>query len=164
MLTCRGEGSLTGQLASARQWADRLRDDGFRVERVKIEAAPWNADVPKTDAEAVGLPASCYFEHHLKLVLLGGSHVAAVRALAAPHSAHVSRNARRASAGGGHERFVTQRCRDVGRAEARRRLDALRRALAGAGHMPVEVEEEFVVYDDNPSVDAGWIDDGPGPV
>jgi hypothetical protein len=30
--------------------------------------------------------------------------------------------------------------------------------------MPVEVEEEFVVYDDNPSVDAGWIDDGPGPV
>ncbi|MFE6550604.1 hypothetical protein ACFVHS_19715 [Streptomyces sp. NPDC057746] len=99
MLTCPGRGHLAGQLATARQWSQRLHDDGFRVVRLKIEAAPWNADVPETDGEAADLPGHCYFEHHAKLVLAGESQVAAVRALAAPHSAHVSRNARRTSAG-----------------------------------------------------------------
>ncbi|PZG95255.1 hypothetical protein C1I97_27230 [Streptomyces sp. NTH33] len=161
MLTCRGQGSLAGQLATARQWSKRLLDDGFRVVRVKIEAAPWNDEVPKTDAEATDLPEGCYFEHHVKLVLSGELEVAAVRTLAVPHSAHVSRNARRASADGRHERFVTQRCRGVGRAEAGRRLDALLRALAEAGHTAVEVEEEFVVHDGNFAADAGWIEDEP---
>lgn len=162
MLTCQGQGNLAEQLATARQWSEQLRDDGFRVIRVKIEAAPWNADVPRTDAEAAALPKSCYFEHHVKLVLSGESQVAEVRTLAVPHSAHVSRNARRVTADGRQERFVTQRCRGVGRAEARRRLDALLRALSEAGHTAVEVEEEFVVHDDNLAVDAGWIEGEPG--
>ncbi|MGW2429681.1 hypothetical protein [Streptomyces sp. NPDC001640] len=157
MLTCPGRGHLAGQLATARQWSQRLQDDGFRVVRLKIEAAPWNADVPETDDEAADLPGHCYFEHHAKLVLSSESQVAAVRALAAPHSAHVSRNARRTSAHGRHERFVTQRCRGVGREEADRRLDVLLRVLTAAGYEAVEVEKEFVVYDDNPAVDAGWI-------
>ncbi|MER6979198.1 hypothetical protein [Streptomyces carpinensis] len=157
MLTCRGEGTLTGQVAAAHQWAERLRGDGFHVTRVKMEVAPWTTGVPRTDAEAAALPGDCYFEHHVKLLLSGERQVVAVRALAEPHTAHVSRNARRASADGTHERFVTQRCRGVGRREARRSLDALLRALAEAACTVVEVEEEFVVHDDNPSVDAGWI-------
>ncbi|MGW3826012.1 hypothetical protein ACWEAF_27850 [Streptomyces sp. NPDC005071] len=60
---------------------------------------------------------------------------------------------------GRHERFVTQRCRAVGRPEARARLDALLGGLACAGLEVVEVEEEFVVHDDHPAVDAGWIDE-----
>ncbi len=154
---------LSGARASGRaagdgtEWSQRLQDDGFRVVRLKIEAAPWNADVPETDDEAADLPGHCYFEHHAKLVLSSESQVAAVRALAAPHSAHVSRNARRTSAHGRHERFVTQRCRGVGREEAGRRLDVLLRVLTAAGYEAVEVEKEFVVYDDNPAVDAGWI-------
>ncbi|MET7285352.1 hypothetical protein [Streptomyces sp. NPDC005573] len=156
MLTGRGGGTLAGQRRVARGWADRLREDGFRVARVKIEAAPWNEEVPGTDAEALLLPGHCYFEHHLKLVLRE-SHLGAVRALAESHSAHLSRNARREAAGGLHERFVTQRCRGVGRPEAGRRLDALVAALKDAGYAIVEVEREFVVYDDNPGADSGWI-------
>ena len=158
MLTYQGRGTLAGQLVTARQWAVRLRGEGFTVARVKIEAAPWNAGVPGTNAEADALPDGWYFEHHVKL-LLPGEEAAAVRALAMSHAAHVSRNARRASAGGRHERFVTQRCRGVGRQEAGQRLDALLRALAQAGHTVVEVHREFVVHDDNPAVDAGWIED-----
>lgn len=60
MLTRRGEGTLSGQLAAAHAWAERLRGAGFHVTRVKVEAAPWNAGVPRTDAEATALPGHCY--------------------------------------------------------------------------------------------------------
>jgi hypothetical protein len=157
MLTRRGQGTLSGQVTAAHHWVARLRGDGIHVTRVKIEAAPWTTGVPLTDAEAAALPEDCYFEHHVKLLLAGEPQVAAVRALVEPHTAHVSRNARRGSADGTHERFVTQRCRGVGRPEARRRLDALLGALAETVRTVVEVEEEYVVHDDNPAVDAGWI-------
>ncbi|MDX3840595.1 hypothetical protein [Streptomyces europaeiscabiei] len=171
MLTVRGEGGLSAQRVAASVWTGRLGVAGFGVARVKIEAAPWNEDVPRTAVEARALPPGCYFEHHVKLVLADDAEVATVRALAERHCAHVSRNARReldgrsepdGRGGRGHERFVTQRCRDVGRPEARRRLDALLDALAGAGFKAVEVEEEFVVHDDRPALDSGWIDEGTG--
>ncbi|WP_254076079.1 hypothetical protein [Streptomyces sp. P3] len=159
MLTVRGHGVLQTQRKAALSWIERLCAEGFSVARVKIEAAPWNEDVPRTAAEAQGLPPGYYFEHHVKLALRDETEVAAVRALAQSHCAHVSRNARRDLGGRGHERFVTQRCRGVGRIEARRRLDALLGALATAGFEAVEVEEEFVVHDDRPALDSGWIDE-----
>ncbi|GLY66584.1 hypothetical protein Atai01_32030 [Amycolatopsis taiwanensis] len=159
MLTVRGHGGLQAQRKAAQIWIERLCAEGFSVARVKIEAAPWNEDVPRTAAEAQGLPPGCYFEHHVKLALTDETEMAAVRALAERHTAHVSRNARRDLGGRGHERFVTQRCRGVSRPEARRRLDALLDALRTAGFKAVEVEEEFVVHDDRPALDSGWIDE-----
>lgn len=156
MLSYRGPGVLTMQQAQAREWVQRLRVEGVGVTRVKIEAAPWNADVPQTAQECAALPPECYFEHHVKLVLAGADELTEVRELGRSHAAHLSWNARRMVGGGRHERFVTQRCRRVGRPEARRRLTALLDDLARAGHTPVEVEEEFVVHDDNPGIDAGW--------
>ena len=156
MLTYRGQGVLAVQWERARERARRLRSEGFGVARVKIEAAPWNADVPRTAEESAALPSHCYFEHHVKLVLADDTDLGAVRRLGERHAAHVSWNARRGAVPGGHERFVTQRCRGVGRPEARRRLEALLRDLARSGHPAVEVEEEFVVHDDNPGVDSGW--------
>ncbi|WP_329116353.1 hypothetical protein [Streptomyces sp. NBC_01465] len=159
MLTVRGHGGLPAQREAALTWVERLEAEGFGVARVKIEAAPWNEDVPRTAAEAQELPPGCYFEHHVKVALADESEVAAVRELAERHTAHVSRNARRELGASGHERFITQRCRDVGRAEARRRLDALLDALAAVGFKAVEVEEEFVVHDDRPALDSGWIEE-----
>ena len=161
MLTLRGHGTLADQRAAARAWVGRLRDAGFVVVRVKIEASPFNAGVPATAEEADALPPGCYFEHHLKLVLTGDAEVARARSASEQHAAHLSRNARRMFDGGRHERFVTQRCRDMGRPEARERLDALLSALAEEGFAPVEVEEEFVLVDDNPGLDAGWLRDPP---
>ncbi|MGW2179797.1 hypothetical protein ACWCXX_17190 [Streptomyces sp. NPDC001732] len=159
MLTERGRGSLSGQRAAAGLRAEALSAAGFPVVRVKIEAAPWNEDVPGTVDEAAALSPDCHFEHHVKLLLSGESDLAAARAAAERHGAHLSRNARRTDGRGRHERFVTQRCRAVGRPGARARLEALLRALAGAGLEVLEVEEEFVVHDDHPAVDAGWIDE-----
>ncbi|MET7630622.1 MULTISPECIES: hypothetical protein [unclassified Streptomyces] len=159
MLTERGRGTLAEQRAAARLRSAELRAAGFSVVRVKIEAAPWNEDIPRTADEAAELSSVCHFEHHIKLLLSGEPEVAAARDVAELHSAHLSRNARRAARRGRHERFVTQRCRGVGRPEARARLDDLLGALAAAGLEVAEVEEEFVVHDDHPAVDAGWIDE-----
>lgn len=159
MLTVRGRGTLTAQRAAARTWVTDLAGAGFRVTRLKIEASPFNQDVPQTAADAAALPPGCYFEHHVKLVLTGPEQVDRARAVSERHAAHLSRNARRTLADGGHHRFVTQRCRDVGLPEARRRLDALLAELAAEGFAAVEAEAEFVVVDDNPGLDAGWIDE-----
>ncbi|MDI1465194.1 hypothetical protein QEZ54_29915 [Catellatospora sp. KI3] len=159
MLTVRGRGTLTAQRDAARAWVAEMAEAGFAVTRLKIEASPFNADVPQTAAEAAALPPGCYFEHHVKLVLTGPEQVDRARAISERHAAHLSRNARRVLTDGSHHRFVTQRCRDVGLPEARRRLDALLAALTADGFAALEAEAEFVVVDDNPDLDAGWIDE-----
>jgi hypothetical protein len=45
----------------------------------------------------------------------------------------------------------------VGYTEACQRLEALQAAIAPLGHLVLEVEQEYVVYDNNLFVDAGWI-------
>ncbi|WP_433087486.1 hypothetical protein ACQP1P_16175 [Dactylosporangium sp. CA-052675] len=153
MLTLRTCGRLAAVAAEAHGWEERLAGDGFTVVRVKVEASPFNGGVPQLDAEA---PPDQYFEHHVKLVVDNAGIVLA-RRISLRHTAHVSRNARRGDPDGRHERFVTQRCRGCGRPEARRRLDALLAELTSARLTIVEVEQEYVVLDSNPAVDAGWI-------
>jgi len=154
MLTRGGRGTLAEERDIAETSARDLRDDGFDVVRVKIEAAPSNEDVPKTDAEAIDLPDSRYFEHHVKVLLADEDAVAGLTSVAVPHGGHVSRNARRVRPDGQQERFITQRLYRVGRETAKEHLDSLLNALNSFEIL--EIEEEFVVYDDNVTVDAGW--------
>jgi hypothetical protein len=154
MLTRGGRGTIDVERDIAEASVRDLRADGFDVVRVKIEAAPSNEDVPKTDAEASDLPESKYFEHHVKVLLADEDAVAGLTSLAVPHGGHVSRNARRVRPDGRQERFVTQRLYRVGRETAKQHLDSLLNALNS--YEVLEIEEEFVVYDDNVTVDAGW--------
>src|SRR5882757_7697714 len=52
MVTLRGSGSYEEQLRVCRRAANALRDAGFTPVRVKIEVAPWEPVVPRTDADA----------------------------------------------------------------------------------------------------------------
>ncbi|MCO8277739.1 hypothetical protein M1L60_44915 [Actinoplanes sp. TRM 88003] len=151
MLTARAHGPFAAVAAEAHEWQARLVAEGFTVTRVKVEASPFNADVPQHEAQA---SPDRYFEHHIKLVV-DTDGIELARHVSSRHDAHVSRNARRGDPDGHHERFVTQRCYDCGLPEARRRLDALLADLTGL--TVVEVEQEYVVLDSNPAVDAGWI-------
>jgi hypothetical protein len=149
-----------GNLAQERLTADRLTADlsalGFPVVRVKIEVDIENRDVPKTDAD--GLPhITRYFEHHVKLVLEPDADLPSLTNLAVCHAAHVSRNARRVRDDGLEERFITQRCYRVGEETAAGRLDELLNDLNRGGYDIVSVEREYVVFDNAPSVDAGWL-------
>jgi hypothetical protein len=163
MISFRGNGRLTSQLATAVEITRQLIADGFAVTRTKVEAAPGNRDIPQFNAEAVGQHCGRYFEHHVKLALGPSVDFEALAALARRHSARLSRNALRDAGSGVRERFVTQRCAAVGRPIASQCLHELLTALTEAGYPILDVEEEFVVYDSNLDVDFGWLDNGGGP-
>jgi len=153
MLTSHGRGMLSNELQKARRMNDMLRADGFRVTRIKIEAGPKNQDIPQHPFDN----AEQYFEHHVKLLLEDDSKLALLTELAQRHCAHLSRNALRSLPNGRHERFVTQRCYKVGQPEARAELSSLVAELDREGYQVLETEQEFVVYDSNLAMDAGWI-------
>ncbi|GAB1817968.1 nucleotidyl transferase AbiEii/AbiGii toxin family protein [Herbidospora sp. RD11066] len=155
MVTLRGRGTLSEQRVLVAEWTERLRAEGFEVVRAKIEAGPRNDGVPLDH----GLDG-CYFEHHVKVLEDPDTDRIVLRELAQRHHARVSINPRRVRAEGHFERFVTQRCYDVGLTEATRRLDALLADLRQRFTV-LESEQEFVVYDDNPATDKGWFDDWP---
>ncbi len=159
MLTVRGEGAATRRPAATRIAAD-LAAHGFRVVRVKTESSPWADGVPEADAGAADRHPGRYFEHHVKLLLPPDHDRERLEATAAAHCAHLSWNARRVRADGRQERFVTQRCHDVGRRTAERRMTAVLAALDAAGHHVLETEREFVVHDSHVALDDGWITQG----
>ncbi len=159
MVTRRGRSDLCGELAEAADLTTRLAADGYVVSRVKIEAAPENEGVPVTEADAARQPGR-YFEHHVKLLLDPDDDLGEVTSLVVRHTARLSRNARRVRADGKAERFVTQRCHAVGRTTACRRLDALLADLAADGYAILSTEQEYVIHDTAPGVDAGWLDHG----
>ncbi|MHC5539026.1 hypothetical protein ACYOEI_12480 [Singulisphaera rosea] len=162
MVSRRGRGHLSEHLAEALELCRALDEAGFVAARVKIEAAPWNGDVPDSDVDADSHPTR-YFEHHIKLVLDPETDLQALGDLAETHGAHLSRNARSRLPDGRSERFVTQRCYHVGRSTAVERLRGLVTVLRSNDYAVLNVEEEYVVYDSNPQVDAGWLERGGRP-
>ncbi|MCF2530193.1 hypothetical protein [Yinghuangia soli] len=159
MLTLRAATTLAAARAAAAELACAARADGFHPVRIKIEAAPWHPAVPVRDEDAAALEPAYHFEHHVKLLLGPDDATGPLAALAVRHSAHLSRNARRKRDDGRHERFVTQRCRAVGDRTAAAALDLLVTELTGRGHEILSVEREFVVFDDDETLDRGWIDE-----
>ncbi|MFF8570811.1 hypothetical protein ACF06L_06240 [Streptomyces sp. NPDC015408] len=152
MLTLRGSRTYARERARAERTVARLRTDGFRPVRVKIETSSRAAEVPRRPCGR-----GQYFEHHVKLLLAADADTAALAARVVPHGAHLSWNPRRVRDDAAHERFVTQRCHGVDAETADRALDALLEELAG--QRVLEVEREFVLYDSDVSVDEGWLDD-----
>ncbi|MFE6921125.1 nucleotidyl transferase AbiEii/AbiGii toxin family protein [Nocardia sp. NPDC057663] len=158
MLTLRRTGDLAPVAEAAAAAARELAAAGLPVIRTKIEVHPWGRGVPVTDKEGRARGPHRYFEHHLKLLLPPDTAVAAVVAACAGHNAHVSANARRTRSDGRVERFVTQRCREVGRHTSGTRLQLLELALLEHGYEVLSREHEYVVYDSDESVDDGWLD------
>lgn len=167
MLTVHSLGTLTGELARIRALASRLDDAGFVVSRVKLEVEHDNPDVPASDAAAQeGSAGARYFEHHIKLLLPETADIDALTELSVKHGAHLSRNALREREDGCSERFVTQRFEGVGRDTSAAGAAALVHALRESGyeiitHQGEDAESEYVVFDSNISLDAGWLPDAP---
>jgi hypothetical protein len=158
MVTQRGCGNLTSELAIARDLAIDLNAAGFSVVRIKIEAAPGNQDIPQSDRAALNHGRDRYFEHHLKLLLEPGfNDFQLLRELVERHSAHLSRNALQIRRDNYQERFITQRCVAIGQIEARKQLQILSTAIATLGYTVLSIVEEFVVYDSNLALDLGWM-------
>lgn len=155
MLTRRVVGTLAAARSAAAHVALALavRRAGVRVLRVKIETAADAACVPLA---AVARGAG-YFEHHVRIRVPDHADLGRPGTVVEPHGAHLSRNARTTSSAGSHERFVTQRCHGVGRADAAANLTGLLAALACADIVVVGSESEFVVHDGRLALDDGWL-------
>jgi hypothetical protein len=162
MLTRRSSGTLINELQTAKSISTALQNANFLVTRIKIEAALANQGIPQQDEEIWQHPADRYFEHHIKLCLAPTLPLQPLRQLALEHSAHLSYNQLRLRSDGQQERFITQRCPRVGQINARYQLQKLLAAIrADAYQPPIKIEEEFVVYDSNLSIDDGWIESLP---
>ena len=159
ILTRRGRGNFDDELSIAERLAQALIAEDFAVVRIKIEAAPWNQDVPQSDAEAIAHHTNRYFEHHVKLSIESTTDLQPLRELAQRHSAHLSRNALQIRDDGCQERFITQRRMGVGRIGAEKQLRMLVDSIEFLGYQPIDIEAEFVVYDSNLALDLGWIHD-----
>jgi hypothetical protein len=153
MLTRRSYGTFVETLAAAKDLTAGLASAGFVVARIKLEVDVDSPGVPVTAPAVEG----GYFETHIKLLLSDDADLQSLRDAVQPHSAHLSRNALRPPGSGTHERFVTQRCLNAGRDDAKLRLGKLLDAIGYFGHPVIELEEEFVVFDSNATIDAGWI-------
>lgn len=158
MVTLFGVGTLESELLKAEEVQRECEMAGFQVSRLKLEVAPWNEDVPATQQE-VEPAMQRYFEHHIKLLLPSNSNLDELKERVVLHGAHLSRNARRVREDGLQERFVTQRCYRVGREEARQSFEELLGFLEPLGFPVLETEEEYVVFDSNIVLDAGWLDE-----
>jgi hypothetical protein len=151
-------GSVQQAAREVANLAGALREAGFAVNRVKMEAVTTNSGVPQSDEEARAMPASNYFEFHVKALLPAEVDVEQLRALCERHDAHLSRNALKKDTDGRQERFLTQRAYGVGRVNAEARFERLLSALEEAGHALGTRLREYSIFDSNARVDAGWID------
>ncbi|TXI49274.1 MAG: hypothetical protein E6Q50_08790 [Lysobacter sp.] len=154
MLSWRARGAFEAQLRSAAVVADDLRAADIDVVRIKIEAAPTNPDVPQFGA---CVRPEHYLECHCKFLLDERADIEALAALVMAHGGHLSRNARRVRADGCQERFATLRRRDGGVDGIAHDAMALRDAMTPYVREVLSSEIEYVVYDSNLAIDAGWL-------
>lgn len=135
-----------------------LVQQGYRVERTKIEANMSNSGVPISDEEAARLSPENYFEFHVKLSLPPGFDEDNLRAVTASNDARLSRSALRVTGQGVQKRFVTQRLYGIGRDSALKRFERCCSELSASGFAIESRIREYAVYDSNVRLDRGWID------
>jgi hypothetical protein len=151
----RGVTTLPAVLAHARDRIGELERASIPVVRLKIEAAPDNDGVPQNDTAEQD--AANYFEHHVKLLRDPAASREALLQACMEFGARLSRNAWHENPQGLQERFVTVRHYCIGRVAAEERLQRLLAALTELGEKVIEVESEYVVFDSNVQLDAGWL-------
>ena len=150
-------GDLADVIREVAALAVAVRQAGFEITRVKLEAVTTNEGIPASDEDAARFPAGNYFEFHAKVMLSVGADLAPLSALCIAHQSHLSSNAFK-SDDQGVERFVTMRAYAVGRSNAERAFDVLLADLDGAGYTVTNRLREYTIYDSNSRVDAGWLD------
>jgi hypothetical protein len=151
-------GNLQDVLAQVYGLAQTFANAGFKVTRIKVEAMTNNQDIPESDEEAQALPASNYFEFHVKVTLPADSDLVKLQAQCQKRGGHLSANAFKYQRGGQQQRFVTMRLYGVGRQSAEARFNELLQWLEGEELKLSHKLREYTVYDTNVALDAGWID------
>ena len=152
------KGSYERVLIEVNSLAELIREQGFKVTRVKIEALITNNLVPINDEEAKKLPESNYFEFHVLVNLLNKEAMEQLKAICREHQAHLSQNAFKKSVEGIKQYFVTMRLYKVGKQTAKAHFSKLLTELKQQGFKLSNRLQEYIIYDSNTLLDTGWIE------
>lgn len=149
-MTCsRIQGTVQAAHAEAQRVSKALAEAGLTITRIKIEAAPWNNDLPIT--------GEGYYEHHARLNLSNlQDQEATLRDLCGTLGVHLSRNPFKTNLNGSQQRFVTLRHPPTWPEVAAQRAADLWQGLADRGFPPEKTVTEFCVYDNNRNLDLAW--------
>jgi hypothetical protein len=157
MITRHSSGLLQNSYGEAPRIAEQIRSLGAEIRRIKIEMDADNPAAPASAGDAMLCPPTCYFEHHIKLLLPAGQEHASLTNIANRHRARLSRNVLRHRQDRFEERFLTQRLYRQGRDAAAAALHNLQMELEEQSFTILEIEAEYVVFDSNVDLDAGWL-------
>jgi hypothetical protein len=148
-----------GTNASAYEEAMRIKNAltraGYDVVRVKVETVPWHPAAPVGDQP---MPANCYFESHIPIVLCEDhlddlrNHVAKLH----EPFLHLSRNVYKRNLDGTVVQMLTLRFNFGNYVGFKKHLDAIVNTLRDYWETG-KVITEFSIYDTKVSHDATWI-------
>lgn len=140
------------------QYLAQVLQKHYSLVRVKVEAGLQNTHIPQTTELMTNLDKSCYFEHHIKLLLPSTIDLNQLRLNLAHYQGYLSRNAyTKAPEKQGFEyRFVTQRYWQ-GNQEAEEQLNKLLDYLKQQAIAAIKVIREFNIFDSHIAVDQGWM-------
>jgi predicted nucleotidyltransferase len=133
--------------------AQGLKDAGFKLKRVKIESMASNKGVPTTPELHATWDKNCYFEFHYKIHIDDKDQLRRLTDFCTQWKPrlYVSKNQVRKK-----YNFATLRMFECGREKAFEEYQAIEKALLEEGYKINKIEREFVVYDNNLELDAGW--------
>lgn len=150
-------GSFESVFNEVTSMAQRIMNNGFQVIRVKIEALISNLNIPISDEEAKKFPNN-YFEFHVLVELPTQNEVERLKIICEKHQAHLSQNAFKKSLNGVKQYFVTMRFYETGKSIAKSRFSMLLNELKKEQFSLSNQLQEYIVYDSNISLDAGWVE------
>lgn len=143
------------QLKRASTIQSEIESLGGDITRIKVEFDIENSDI--NDLMLTDLPTSAkYFENHIKLKLANNFDKQKLNNLVSQYNARLSRNARRTVDINFVERFVTQRLYQTEHSNVENHFELLLKELKHHRYEILEVEREFVVYDNHFELDEGW--------
>jgi len=136
--------------------ANKLSKHNFKVLRVKIEASPFNQEIPQTTTEALNHCPTNYFEHHALLVLNDRQCMDSINKVCRDYNAHLSQNRFKVFTEG-CLKFLTIRNYKLGRNEAEYMFSELLQSLDNINTKVKNSITEYCVYDSGIQLDYGWL-------
>lgn len=129
----------------------------FKPNRIKIEAAPFNEDIPQTNKEAQLHPTTNYFEHHILLLLHEQRSLTSLYKVCKQYNAHLSVNAFSKAPDNYYHKFVTVRNYFMGKDESECLFNQLKQALLDINIKIKNSVTEYCIFDSNVALDNNWL-------
>lgn len=157
-MTCsRHQGDFQAVYQEVLNISQELKQLGFEVNRLKIEAHPDNIGVPKNNEEAKNHSSQNYFEHHLKVLLNRNSDLEELTNMCEQYQAHLSSNAFKIMNDGQYENFITTRHYFLGKNEAENRFNEFIEYIKKLNIPILKHFMEYCIFDTNIELDKNWL-------